>query len=624
MKKTFVWTLVSCLMALSILIMSCGQAEEEEETKGPGITVKTEEKEQEEATEEEKEQVTETEEAVSSDVPKYGGTLRLAANQDITAFDDVVTILFAPGQTERLTNETMWHGDWSRGPAGGYGTAESDWLGWYDIFDHKSGQTAESWDWTLDAENDQGTLVYQVRPGVRFALDPDSEASVLVGGRERTADDVVFSLTQVTTDERAYLWRGYSELRHADIQKTGPWEVTIKVPLKAMIVAVAKFGAYVSIVPQEVVEKYGDMALWQNAVGTGPFILKDYVGSSLAHLERNPTYWDTDPVGPGKGNQLPYIDAFQYLIIPDASTRMAALRTGKVDRMAAVNYEDAATIRSAAPDIVEGEGALGGEPWWIYMNSQIEPFNNVKVRRALSMATDLVTIRDTLNHGRGQILTWPVEYIPAYKDIYLGLDDPEMPESVKELYTYNPDKAKELLAEAGYPDGFRTNALITQVEADYFSIIKDMWSKVGVELDLNVVEIGARTAQYRQGDYEVVGMAGGRGPLSVFYHMVTMVGNGPAGGSGSNIDDPIIDAASEKMQLTYLTDPEGAMATFKDSMKYVLDQAYVISRPMYPTSNFWWPWVKNYSGEVSVGYIRWDNWVTWVWIDEDLKQSMGY
>jgi peptide/nickel transport system substrate-binding protein len=560
----------------------------------------------------------------ASEKPQYGGTLRLALIQDVTVFDDVVGTGFGPVWTQRLTNDVIWQGDWTKGHAGGYGTDETDWRDWYDVFDHKGAMAATSWKWTLDAQNNQGTLVYQIRQGVHFSLNPDSEASRLVAGRQMTVDDVVFSMKQVTTDARAYIYKSYPELRGADIQKTGPWEVTIKVPFNAMITAVAKLGAYVNIVPQEVVKKYGDMGDWHNAAGTGPFILKDYVTGSVITLVKNDKYWATDPIGPGKGNQLPYIDGLKYLIIPDASTRLAALRTGKVDQFPSVTYDDAASVKSSAPAIKSIEGILGGDPWWIYMNSQKAPFNDVRVRRALSMATDLQTIKNTVNHGLGEILTWPVEYLPSYKDIYLGLDDPAMPATVKELYTYNPTKAKQLLADAGFPNGFKTTALISQVEVDYMSIIKDMWSKVGVQLDLNVQDIGTRTSLYRQGTYDITSQAGGRGPLSVFYHMVTMVGHSPAGGSGSNINDPVIDKASATMQAQYLVDPAAAKATFKDSMKYVLDQAYVISRPMYPLTNLWWPWVKNYTGEYSVGYIMYDSWAQWVWIDQALKQSMGH
>jgi peptide/nickel transport system substrate-binding protein len=598
------------LLLLSLAISSCSAETVSTTTTQPSITATT--------------NPTTPPPTTSSDKPLYGGSLRLVQLQDITVFDDIVTVVFAPGPTQRLTYDTLWQGDWAKGDAGGYGTGESPWLDWYDKFDDKAGMAATSWKWTLDANSGIGTLVYEIRQGVRFSLDPANEASRLVGGREMTVDDVIFTLRQVTTDKRSYIWRAYSEVRGADIQKTGPWEVSIKIPLTSMIAAVAKFGSYVHIVPQEVVQKYGDTADWRRSVGTGAFILKDYVTGGVATFVKNQNYWATNPVGPGKGDKLPYIDGLKYLIIPDASTRLSAMRTGKIDVMQNLAYEDAETVRGSDSRLKEREGILGGEPWWIYMNSQKAPFNNIKVRRALAMATDLNTIKDTMNHGLGQILTWPVEYVPAYKDIYLGLDDPEMPATVKELYTYDPEKAKALLAEAGYPDGFKTTALIAQVEADYFSIIKDMWSKINVELDLNVQETGARTALYRAGDYEVTGQAGGRGPLSVFYKMVTLVGHSPGNGSGSNLQDPVIDKASEDMQAIYLIDSKKAMSIFKENMKYVLDQAYVISRPMYPQTSFWWPWLKNYTGEYSVGYVGYETWAQWVWVDQELKKTMGY
>jgi len=59
-------------------------------------------------------------------------------------------------------------------------------------------------------------------------------------------------------------------------------------------------------------------------------------------------------------------------------------------------------------------------------------------------------------------------------------------------------------------------------------------------------------------------------------------------------------------------------------LKYVLDQAYAILVPGNPQSVFWWPWLKNYTGGVSVGYLAQPNWIQWVWLDPDLKKKMGY
>jgi peptide/nickel transport system substrate-binding protein len=618
--KKIAWLIISVIMVFSLVMVSCGTDEDTggkvtEEDTGQKVTV---------GGEETKEEVKE-EEVSSSTGPKYGGTLRLAQTADSTNFDDVVTRGFVQGVTFLLTNESMWRGDWAKGPAGGYGTGESDWVGSYDVFSQKRGFAAESWEWSIDPATDTGILVYQIRDNIHFALNPDSEASKLVGGRKMTADDVVFTFTQVMTDSRAYMYRAYPSMRKSfKCEKTGPMEVTITVASSDLITAIAKFGNYVGVVPPEVVDKYGDMASWKNSVGTGPFMLIDYVAGSRMLLEKNPDYWGTDPVGPGMGNQVPYIDSLQYLIIPDASTRLAALRTGKIDQFSPISYEDAENLRKTAPEMLEAEGQLGGTPWIIYMNTQRSPFDNLKVRRALLMGVDLELIKNTLNHGLGQILYWPIEYTPSYADCYLGLDDPDCPESVKELYVYNPTKAKQLLAEAGYPSGFKTSVLIAQSQVDYLSVIKDMWSKIGVELELDVRESAAVTSVYRSGEYDMVSAAGGRGPISVFYHMVTMVGDGPVGGNASNIKDQKLIDASTEMQATYLTDDKAAMAQFRELMKYALDQAYAVSGPVYPQSTFWWPWLKNYSGEIQIGYFDMQYWASYIWVDKDLKKSMGY
>jgi len=605
------------MMAISLVMASCGPTEGEEAE----IETETRIEKKETETKEEKK----VEEKAEDTGPNYGGTLRLSLTADSTSWDDVVTRSFVQPITMIQTNDSAWRGDWTKGPAGGYGTYESDWLSAYDVFDHKAGYAAESWEWYIDSATGKGKLIYQVRDGVHYALNPNSEASRLVGGREMTADDFVFSFTQIMTDPRAYCYKAYKSMRESfECEKTGPMEVTITVDAVDLITAIAKFGNYVFIVPPEVVAKYGDMANWKNSVGTGPFMLTDFVPGSRMELKKNDNYWGTDPIGPGKGNQLPYIDAMQFLIIPDASTRLAALRTGKIDMMINIGYEDAENLRATAKGIMEGAGGLGGTAWYVYMNSQREPFSNIKVRRALLMSVDLELIKESLNHGLGQILTYPIEYTPAYADCYLSLDDPDCPESVKELYVYSPDKAKKLLSEAGYPDGFKCTALIGQNEVDYFSVIKEMWSKVKVDLELDVRESGAVRSVYNSGDYDVCGASGGRGPISTFYHMVTLVGEGSAGGSGAQIDDPVCDEASAKMQELIITDFKGAMKMFREHMKYVLDQAYVVTAPQYRLSNFWWPWLKNYSGEYMVGYYDQYNWSTWVWIDEDLKKTMGH
>ncbi|UCD08064.1 MAG: ABC transporter substrate-binding protein, partial [Dehalococcoidales bacterium] len=479
--KKIIWLLISCLMVSSLVLASCGDDTNKKTTKDDDTddVVKITESETTLDTDEDDEEKT----SLPSDQPRYGGTLNLARAGDITSFELCYKGSPIPQPTIGVTNDPLWAGDWAKGPAG---TGETDWRMSEDVFENKVGFVAESWEWSADFETNEGTLIYQIRPGIHFTLNPDSEASRLVGGREVTADDVVYTLDQIVRNPNSYTHAAAPRLRDAEITKTGDWEVTLKVPADALASAISRLGIWGRPIPEEVIDRYGSLVDWRNSVGAGPFMIKDYVVGSAVTLDRNPNYWHTNPAGPGMGDQLPYIDHMKWFIIPDQSTREASIRTGKVDEMFLVNWEQAINIRNTAPDLLEAEmPAEGG--WHIKWRVDREPFTDVRVRQALIMATDLEMIRDTLNGGLGQIMTWPFVYHPSYADLYLSLDDPMCPESVREIYTYNPEKAKQLLADAGYPNGFKTEAISQAGEADFYSVLADMWSKIGVELEINVM-----------------------------------------------------------------------------------------------------------------------------------------
>jgi peptide/nickel transport system substrate-binding protein len=351
-------------------------------------------------------------------------------------------------------------------------------------------------------------------------------------------------------------------------------------------------------------------------------MLKDYVAGSAVTFDRNPDYWQSNPVGPGMGDQLPYLEHLKWFIIPDQSTREAAIRTGKVEQMYLINWETAISLRKLAPDMLEAEmPAEGG--WATKWRVDREPFNDVRVRQALIMATDNEEIKATLNGGLGQIMTWPFVYHPSYADLYLSLDDPMMPENVREIYTYNPEKAKQLLAEAGYPDGFKTEAILTSSEADYYSVLANMWSKVGVELELNVMEIGSLAGTLATKKHEAIG-ALGLSPVGTFFDAGDFTGTGIT--NVSCVDDPLVNETFEEVRKVMVTDQKAAMKLVKDLMPYFLEQAFALPRPTAPTFNFWWPWIKNYHGEIYLGFgVGSANyWPTYIWLDQDLKESMGY
>jgi len=554
---------------------------------------------------------TATKTTVDTTTPRYGGTISIALTMDPQTFDESQGMMHATAFTLLLTNQELMTGNWEIGPAG---TGQYDWA-IMDLgkIDGKTGCLAESWD-IIEPD----TMIFHIRQGVKFALNPASEASRLVNGREFTANDAVFSLKQLITQPRSAISLG--DTRKAII--TAEDERTVKIVLppenyEDMLI----MGDFASLWAPEVTQKYGNMTDWKNSVGTGPFILTDYIAASSANLERNNNYWETDPIGPGKGKQLPYLDGVKYLIIPDLSTRLSALRTAKIDLLNNVWWEDAVSLEQTNPELLKKKfyANVG-----LAINARVDkpnlPYKDIKVRRALMMATDFETIKNTFAGGEAQIVSWPILYLKEYKNAYLPLE--EAPESVQELYKYNPEKAKTLLTEAGYPEGFTMHLICSNLAStiDYVSIVKDMWKEVGIELIIEPKEGAAMTGITFMRAYEEA-IVGGPAPISNLYNGIFFTG-AKFGGNQSMVDDPLAWEAKDKMLRIALTDPDAADAIHKEFMKYVLDQAWAIPAVTPPQYHFWYPWLKNYHGEMSIGYSNNYNYTKYAWIDKDLRKEM--
>ncbi len=158
----------------------------------------------------------------------------------------------------------------------------------------------------------------------------------------------------------------------------------------------------------EVIEKYGDMNDWYNNVGTGPFILVDYVTAASATFVKNPNYWMHDPFRPE--NQLPYLDGVRHIYIPDAATATAALRTAKIDWLTAITWEAAAGLRKINPELVNlcyAEVANQGAFMW-RMDKFDRPWQDKRVRHALYMAVDQQAIANDYYGGLAAIFMWSV------------------------------------------------------------------------------------------------------------------------------------------------------------------------------------------------------------------------
>jgi len=602
LKRKTVWLILSFLTIGALALASCGGGGTTTTTTSPATTSTT----------------TTTAPSTTTqgpEKPKYGGTLTITVAPAITVWDPTrqITGIF------NLYLNSLWEGDWTKGPAG---TGETDWgFGNNDIFDLKEGRIAESWKWSFDADKKEGTIVYQIRPGVHWSLDQNNAASRLVAGREVTADDVVFSLKRGATWNLGFVFSSNAELRTASIEKTGQREVTIKVPYTALYNAITRFGDAIFIIPPEVVNKYTDLSDWRNQVGTGPFIITDYVTDSSCTAVRNKNFWMTNQIGPGKGDQLPYVDRIKVMAIPDVSTRNAALRTGRLDHAVPLTYDDANELRKSQPKLVEIKSTHWqgrGTPY--YMRTDKPPFDNVLVRQAMNMAIDRQAILEGQYDGNGDIFPFPFAYVKEYDALYYKMADwtPE----IKEIYTYNPEKARQLLKDAGLPNGFQTEMLVnanSSVEQDMATIFVEQWSKIGVTVNLVLRDPTTKGNMSTAWTHQPM-IPDTTGPVAVF----------PVGNTFTGIrynlsiikDQKVLDYFANIRALA-ITDLQAAMKEYREMTKYALLNAWHVPDVAGPQSLMYWPWIKNYRGEITVGYDD-ATWMQWIWIDEDLKAKMGY
>ncbi|MFH1487367.1 MAG: ABC transporter substrate-binding protein [Pseudomonadota bacterium] len=546
----------------------------------------------------------------ATEKPKYGGEVITVLNIADRGFDEAFVV---PWQAYGVqpTHEELVTGDWTKGPAG---TGEADWrtAGTGDLYWHIStGLLAEKWEF-----RDPQTVIFYLRKGIKFHNKPP------VNGRELTAEDVKFTLERLRDSKTAYIGKNYIR----------GWLDRVEVPDKYTVIlhglpvdkqkvktalAMTGIGDIMSIVPREALEAYGgNMKDWRAVIGTGPFMLEEYVPQSSITYVRNPDYWRDDPQRPG--NRLPYIDRMKILIIQDSSTRLAAVRTSKVDFIDDVRWEDAATLKKTAPNL-KSDRSLYRVVYNLYGRTDTKPFDDIRVRRALQMSLDHQMLAKKYYGGEAEILTFPVAPLPAYMGAYTPLD--KLPPSSRDLYTYNPEKAKKLLAEAGYPKGFKTSIVCPSGPeyVDILSLVKAYWEKIGVDLELQPKEYGVWHSIVTAGKHTQ--MAFRYKGLLLPHKLLTFLPWSTQNLARVN-DQKVLDAVDQMWSFENIQNWDKRDEILREINKYIIDKAWVISLPTPYIYSFWTPWIKNYKGELSVGCYEGYGWPQYVWVDQDLKKKM--
>ena len=338
------------------------------------------------------------------------------------------------------------------------------------------------------SQPDPTTYIVTLKKGVHFHAKPP------VNGRELTSEDVKFTFERLAASPEERLFPTLKRV-------TTPDRYTVRFELSAPFspfianLAATTMYIYAKEAGKVSVDATRDYTSVETVVGTGPFTLEEYREKQRLVFKRNPNYFE-----PGK----PYLDGVEVYMLGDAQSQLAALRSGRIDLMPS-------TSGDGLPHFLAGEArAIPGASVTTYKVFQTcenivgrldtKPWSDVRVRRAVSMAIDRDAYRTAIFPEGAEPYSGP---IPSMSRQAVPLE--ALGESAR-WYHYDPAAAKKLLAEAGYPAGFKTKLVTTSgYGPDYLSrteLLKDMLSKIGIDASIVVQEYPLWIAKTYKGDYE--------------------------------------------------------------------------------------------------------------------------
>jgi len=430
---------------------------------------------------------------------------------------------------------------------------------------------------------DDTTYVFYLRQGVKWHNKPP------LNGRELVAEDVKFTFDRFLTEPgnaNRYILEPVDRVEVMD-------RYTVKFLLKEPYVWLVSALAYpwsMWIIAPEVVQHFGDLKQPETAIGTGPFVLERYEPNVKAVFTRNPEYFRQGQ---------PYVDGVEWLVIQDESTGLAMYRTGQIDCGPgggwSVRQQDLEAIKKSHPHLIY-QDMLSIVTQVLIMRTDMPPFTDVRVRRAISHAIDRQGLIEAV-WGRGEptsaVGRGLVEWALPIDQLGAGA----------KYYQYDPKEARRLLAAAGYPNGFKTQLTVTsglgRDLVDDAQLVQRFLKDVGIEAELKIQEIGAYMATTVQGKFE--GLV--RGPFGIAWEPDFPLYRTYAADSSWNaahVNDPTLTAMLKDQRRT--KDLEARRKIIFDIQRYAAEQQYYVYMCVNMVTASWAPYVKNYGPNITFDY----------------------
>jgi len=541
-----------------------------------------------------------TDAAAKEPKPQYGGTITVLASVPGKSYKpaDIQAAAYNNMILEQLA-------------VGDITVAEDKWKFYSNTVpqQYSRGHLAESWEIP-----DNATIIFHLRKGIHWQNKPP------VNGREFTADDVVYSYEYYADRKNSsgmpVLLKNLKSVKALD-----KYTVEFKFDPPTVDMWWGTTGERQFIFAPEEQKESGAMIDLTTRVGTGPWMIKEIVPDTSFTFVKNPDYWGKDPRFPGK--KLPYADAVKYVIIRDPATQMAALRVGKIDAIWQrpwVTWNKAEEIIKTNPELKHRQIYFQRMVYYAMKNDK-KPFSDVRVRQALSMAIDRNAIVNDYYKGHAYMGTVPLSN--GWTDLFTPVE--KLPPDIRELYAYNPEKAKKLLAEAGYPEGFSCEIDVPSLDQDYQNIAqlcKAWFADIGVDLQVNVLERGPFVSALLRHNYKdmISWHMGGDTPF-LAVSSFRDIGGKPNMYNWCRVNDPVYNQMIEKIEQTF-DDTERA-ELIKEIDRYIKSQVWEISMPLSSFYILWQPWIKGYWGQVGLSFLSSGDMYKYWWIDQKTKKKAG-
>lgn len=434
-------------------------------------------------------------------------------------------------------------------------------------------ELAERW----EASPDATTFNFHLRKGARFAGLPP------VNGREVTSADVKFSYeyssrtlkdvgarhaSPLPTSQSGWVFEGLESVDTPDAY-------TATVRFKDGFAPFLNYAASkVNVIfAREIYDQDGHFK--DRIVGSGPFQLDttDSQTGTRWSFKKNPTFWDT-----GK----PYLDEVRFLVVPDDSAALAAFQTRQLDQDYVQNAREAEEVRKVAPAATIFE--YFSPPYRIWLNQAKPPLNDIRVRKAISLSLDRDAFIQVLAGGKGE---WALAESDTWRELFTQ-------EEIKSFVKFDPEEAKRLLAQAGFPNGLDIETLFASDQQEHetsLPLLQAQMKRAGINLVFRVMPYAQLSAVRRQRDFLLDTSAGSASRPDIDSRLMTSVY--PKGGNNyQGIDDPKLTA----MLLAQRREPDPAKRKeiIKQALRYIA--AEFISTPTFRRAfySYWHPYVRDF------------------------------